>query len=94
MAHNHLRGLGCPDCAESGFNPSMPGLLYYIAIKTDDELISINDVYIDSKSRHSTCVLKKIPLKISRNKKISLLYTLISEDSIYEEIVYDFYNAN
>ena len=37
MAHNHLRGSGCPDCAESGFNPSMPGLLYYIAIATDDE---------------------------------------------------------
>jgi len=27
---------GCPDCAETGFNPSKPGLLYYLAIKTDD----------------------------------------------------------
>jgi len=35
---NHVRGnkAGCPDCAESGFNPSEPGMLYYIAVATDD----------------------------------------------------------
>jgi hypothetical protein len=33
---NHVRGTGCPDCADSGFNPSEPGLLYYIAVTTDD----------------------------------------------------------
>ena len=27
---------GCPDCAETGFNPKMAGLLYYLAITTDD----------------------------------------------------------
>ncbi len=27
---------GCPDCAITGFNPSEPGLLYYLAITTDD----------------------------------------------------------
>jgi hypothetical protein len=27
---------GCPDCAESGFNPSEPGTLYYVAVTTDD----------------------------------------------------------
>ena len=27
---------GCPDCAKTGLNPSDPGLLYYIAITTDD----------------------------------------------------------
>lgn len=27
---------GCPDCAKTGFSPSQPGLLYYIAITTDD----------------------------------------------------------
>lgn len=38
LASNHVKGnkSGCPDCAESGFNPSLPGLLYYIAVKTDD----------------------------------------------------------
>ena len=33
---NHVRGTGCPDCAESGFNPRELGLLYYIAVTTDD----------------------------------------------------------
>jgi hypothetical protein len=30
------RRSGCPDCAETGFNPSEPGLLYYLAVTTDD----------------------------------------------------------
>lgn len=30
------QGSGCPDCAQTGFNPSKPGLLYYLAITTDD----------------------------------------------------------
>jgi hypothetical protein len=34
--NNVLNGRGCPDCAEPGFNPSEPGLLYYIAVTTDD----------------------------------------------------------
>jgi rubrerythrin len=34
--HNHLRGRSCPDCAETGFNPSEPGTLYYIAVTIDD----------------------------------------------------------
>lgn len=27
---------GCPDCAKTGFDPSEPGLLYYLAITTDE----------------------------------------------------------
>ena len=35
--NSHLaQASGCPDCADSGFNPSEIGLLYYIAITTDD----------------------------------------------------------
>jgi serine protease inhibitor ecotin len=35
--HTHIKlKVGCPDCAEFGFNPSEPGLLYYLAITTDD----------------------------------------------------------
>ena len=30
------RRSGCPDCADHGFNPSEPGLLYYLAVTTDD----------------------------------------------------------
>lgn len=33
---HHLSGQGCPDCAETGFNPNEPGILYYLAIATDD----------------------------------------------------------
>ena len=34
---NHLhQESGCRDCADFGFNPSEPGLLYYIAVTTDD----------------------------------------------------------
>jgi len=34
-AHIYVK-CGCPDCAETGFNPSEPGLLYYVAVTTDD----------------------------------------------------------
>ena len=35
---NHVRGnkAGCPGCAVSGFDQTKPGLLYYIAVTTDD----------------------------------------------------------
>ena len=37
LPHNHTTKMtGCPDCAESGFDPSAPGILYYIAVTTDD----------------------------------------------------------
>ena len=37
ITSNHLyQESGCPDCAETGFNPNEPGLLYYLAIDTDD----------------------------------------------------------
>jgi hypothetical protein len=34
--NNILNGRGCPGCAETGFDPSEPGILYYIAVTTDD----------------------------------------------------------
>ena len=35
---NHVRGnkAGCPGCALSGFDQTKPGLLYYIAVTTND----------------------------------------------------------
>lgn len=35
---NHVKGnqSGCPGCALSGFDQTKPGLLYYIAVKTND----------------------------------------------------------
>jgi hypothetical protein len=35
LSHIHHES-GCPDCAETGFNPSDRGIVYYIAIETDD----------------------------------------------------------
>lgn len=35
--HIHIKlKTGCPDCADSGFNPNEPAVLYYLAITTDD----------------------------------------------------------
>ena len=36
VPQHHLAGSGCADCAETGFNPNERGILYYVAIKTDD----------------------------------------------------------
>lgn len=30
--NDHLQGCGCPSCATYGFNPKIPGFLYYISI--------------------------------------------------------------
>lgn len=38
--NNHTKGdtaAGCPGCAKSGFDQTKPGLLYYIALTTDDD---------------------------------------------------------
>ncbi len=32
----HLDKNGCPDCADSGFQPNESGTLYYVAVTTDD----------------------------------------------------------
>ena len=38
-AVNHTRGnkAGCPGCAIFGFDQTKPGMMYYLAVKTDDE---------------------------------------------------------
>lgn len=33
---SHVRGSGCPSCAEYGFNPDSPAILYYLKIKHED----------------------------------------------------------
>lgn len=32
---DHLSGCGCPDCAEYGFQPSKPAILYYLKVTTN-----------------------------------------------------------
>lgn len=38
-ASHHVNGMGCPSCAEYGFNPNKPAYLYYLKITTDDNQI-------------------------------------------------------
>jgi hypothetical protein len=33
--HNVMVGRGCPGCAKGGFDPSKPGILYYLRVKDD-----------------------------------------------------------
>ncbi|MET0101172.1 MAG: hypothetical protein ABW078_05510 [Sedimenticola sp.] len=48
---------GCPDCAETGFNPKKPSLLYYLAITTGDGdtryKIGITNLSIEKRFRGS-----------------------------------------
>jgi hypothetical protein len=30
MPNNHLQGRGCPSCAKTGFDPTKPGLIYFL----------------------------------------------------------------
>jgi hypothetical protein len=58
----HLSEQGCPVCAESGFNPSKPGVLYYIAVSTDDgdTLYKIGITNTSVKSRFPALDLARI----------------------------------
>jgi len=38
-ARVHLEGSGCQDCAESGFRPNKPGVLYYLKVITEDNTV-------------------------------------------------------
>jgi hypothetical protein len=60
--NNVLNGRGCPDCAEWGFNPNEPGLLYYIAVATDDgdTLYKIGITNLQLKSRFTLADLERI----------------------------------
>jgi hypothetical protein len=49
----HLSGNGCPVCSPGGFNPSKPGLLYYLAVTTDcgDTLYKIGITNVSVETR-------------------------------------------
>jgi glutaredoxin len=36
MPMNHMKETGCPGCAVTGFDQTKPGILYYLAVLTDD----------------------------------------------------------
>lgn len=55
---------GCPGCAESGFDQTKPGLLYYLAFDTDwgDTLYKIGITNLSVKKRYSSVDLARIRL--------------------------------
>lgn len=66
---NHVRGnkAGCPGCAVSGFDQTKPGLLYYLAVTTDDGdtlyKIGITNLTVDK--RFPTLDLARIRIVIT-----------------------------
>ncbi len=55
---HHLNGSGCSDCAESGFNPNIPAILYYICI--DEEYYKIGVTNRTTELRYGKTKMKKI----------------------------------
>lgn len=74
---NHAREnkAGCPGCAESGFDQTKPGMLYYVAVTKDDggTLYKIGITNLSVKKRFPTLDLDRIrivktwPFAIGRN---------------------------
>lgn len=58
---SHLRGSGCPGCAEYGFNTDLPAILYYLKIKhVDSYFFKIGITNNDVTSRFRKGALDKI----------------------------------
>lgn len=60
-ADHYINGTGCPKCATTGFNPSLPGTVYYIEID-NGEAYKIGITNKDVKSRYCVDDLKKIKI--------------------------------
>ena len=57
--NTHLSGSGCPMCSKSGFDPSKPGLLYYLSIN-NGEAYKIGITNLSISKRFTVKDLKKI----------------------------------
>ena len=60
-AQTHLNGSGCPACAVKGFNPKLPGILYYLEIN-NGEAYKIGITNRTVKERFSNKDLTKIKI--------------------------------
>ena len=63
-AKSHLKGSGCPSCAEYGFDKSKPAILYYLKITTEDSKV-LYKIGITNRSvneRFNLTELKKIEI--------------------------------
>ena len=56
---HHIGGTGCPSCAEYGFNPNKPAILYYLSINNGEAYkIGVTNRTVDA--RFSTADIRKI----------------------------------
>lgn len=69
--HNLSFGKGCPSCAKTGFDPSKPGILYYLRVEKDSQIYwKIGITNLSVKER----------FKASELKFITTLYSQLFED--------------
>ena len=57
--NSHLSGSGCPMCSKSGFDPSKPGILYYLSIN-NGEAYKIGITNLSVRKRFTVKDLEKI----------------------------------
>jgi len=62
MPLNHIKETGCPGCSVSGFDQTKPGILYYLAILTDNKetLYKIGITNLTVRKRFQKIDIKKI----------------------------------
>lgn len=79
---SHLRGSGCPGCAEYGFNTDSPAILYYLKISHDNKLyykIGITNNTVTSRFRLDALnkILDYIEISYEKGKDALLIEQLI-----------------
>lgn len=63
-AMNHITGTGCPGCAQSGFDQTKPGILYYLAVTDNfgEKLYKIGITNLSVSKRFSSEDKKRITI--------------------------------
>jgi hypothetical protein len=70
---SHVRGSGCPGCAEYGFNTDLPAILYYLKIKHENRFyykigITNNDVKSRFRNKALTKILDYVEISFEKGK--------------------------
>ena len=89
MAANHMAGHGCPSCAPGGFDPDLPGRVYYIRID------ALGDVFYKIGITNLT-VWERYPYS-SDQERITILrewsYEKGADAAAHEKAILRMYNA-
>jgi len=90
---SHLRGTGCPSCANYGFDPNAQGILYYLRISHNNETFyKIGVTKMPINKRYQESDMKKITVVMTRNYD-KLLDAYNEEQRIIEEFKADAYKG-